>query len=64
MTVLDPVVGPASDLLPVGIAELGHRGLVGAQAIGGDWTQHDVSEKLHPQHFWIIADVMAQSDDR
>jgi hypothetical protein len=36
MRVLDPVVGPAADLLLLRVAELGHGCLVGAQAVGGD----------------------------
>ncbi len=36
MTVLHPVVGIATDLMLVGIAEHAHRCLVGARDIGGD----------------------------
>ncbi len=36
MTVLHPVVGPATNFLLIAIAELIHRSAVGAQAIGGD----------------------------
>ena len=36
VAVLDPVVGPAADLLLLGIAELVHCRAVRAQAIGGN----------------------------
>ena len=36
VAILDPVVGPASGLLLRGIAQLVHRGAVGAQAVRGD----------------------------
>ena len=52
MAVLHPVVGPASHLLLVGIAKLGHRRLVGAQAIGGDGvgTAVALERLLHEGH--------------
>lgn len=42
VTVLDPVVGPAADLLLFAIAELVHRGTVGAQAVGAAVDLHVV----------------------
>lgn len=39
---LDPVVGPTADLPLVGIAELGHRGTIGAQTIGGDLVRRSI----------------------
>ena len=49
MTVLDPVVGPASHLALIAITQLGHRGAVRAQAVFGDrlWRTVALQSPLH-----------------
>ena len=43
VAVLDPVVGPASDLALLVVPQLVHRGAVGAKAIGGDRFRRTVA---------------------
>ena len=47
--VLDPVVGPAADLLLVAVAELGHGCLVGAQPVGGDRGSRPLAAEIKIQ---------------
>lgn len=48
MTVFNPVVDPAADLLLVGIAELAHRGTIGFEAIGNDGRRRAVALERLP----------------
>ena len=43
MAVFNPVIGPAAHLAFPGIAQLGHRSTVRAQAIGGDFLRRTVA---------------------
>ena len=60
VAVLDPIVGPAADLLLVGIAELIHRGAVGSKTVGGDLLRRSgaLQRLLHEGQRGFLARVL------
>lgn len=50
VAVLDPLVGPAADLLLVGITQFAHHRTVGSLSIGGDLLRRAVAERAGFEH--------------